>query len=299
MKILFVHKHSRLTGVSTFIYTAIKEITKLNVEVDLYVENPQKSIFIDKVKEICNVVDEVKQTGYDRVYFNYRSQLHLYTGSAKKYFFVHGLMDQEYSPDDSVDKIFCFGERSFSYIQNASWQEKVLIRNGLDLSKFQFKPSMSGDVKKILIFDSRTSNTIVTLLTGMCSRNNWYVSVISSNSQNDRVDEIWDVEERIYDADVVIAKGRSMFEAMACGKPVVNYGLEGGDGSIDSENFLIAITTNGSGWVTRKLASPFEGFDPSVMEKEIKKALSSDVCKSRKMIEEFYDMKSYVQEILS
>src|SRR5690606_33723798 len=66
-------------------------------------------------------------------------------------------------------------------------------------------------------------------------------------------DNVWDIERKINQADLVVGVGRSLYDSMACGRAVISYDVrtymeEGkGDGYLDENNISEALKFNCSG----------------------------------------------------
>src|SRR5690606_29943056 len=99
---------------------------------------------------------------------------------------------------------------------------------------------------------------------------------------------IWEVENLINNADLVIGLGRSAFEAMACGRPVIifderNYFLKGGDGYI-GEKVGLSLKNNCSGRYFK------EEFNKQKLAQELRKYKKEDSIFFREVAEKEFDV---------
>ena len=94
------------------------------------------------------------------------------------------------------------------------WKIDTIIQNGIDVNRFNCKKPVHTDIKKILsLCKSDTANDVIKRI---CSD-------VGVECECMYGKEVFNVEDKINDADVVIGVGRSLLDAMACGRPVVSF----------------------------------------------------------------------------
>ena len=295
MKILIVHKHTNLTGVSTFLYTIAKKMIDQFIDVDFYFYDLVENEYTCQLREIgVTILNEFPKDDYNQVFFNYASTVSdFYHFESEKKFFVHGLMDQDYKVPKGIDKVYTFGERSQNYISHPN---KKMIRNGIDIERYTFNSNINYKPEKILLFDSRTNAFFTNLFLSVCKRTGSYFNTLGQDNWNKN---IWEVEDVIKTSDLVIGYGRSVYESMAIGRPCIVYGLNGGDGIIDSEQtFLKMLETNCSGWTFQNLKPPYEE-TPDNIVREIEKYSKSHSNLMRELVEKYLDIDLYIDDILN
>lgn len=299
MRILILHCHLRLTGVSTWIYTVSKELKNLGIEIDLFVTPVDNEVFnevlLEKFKEIfSNIYFDIPKDNYDEIWYNYHPDAARFfrrSGALKK-FFVHGLMDVNYQvPYDFNGKVYVFGERAYNFV---NYDNKILIRNYIDTDRY-VPTSINNKLEKILILDSRTNGFTSSLILEAANEIGVYVSTLGINriSTTPR----WEVEEYINKADLVIAYGRSAIEGMASGKPVIIFGINGGDGYLTSYNYQTFMITNMSGWSTQILKRPHECEVEKIII-ELNKYNPDDGVFNRKIAEEEFSIKKNINKLI-
>jgi len=89
------------------------------------------------------------------------------------------------------------------------------------------------------------------------------------------MDNIWHLESLINEADLVVGIGRSVYDAMACGRPVISfdkrkYSQALGDGYLNAQNLEVSIRHNCSGRGSGKT------MDAESFKEELKKYNPSD-----------------------
>jgi len=239
--------HTDLTGVTTFAYNLVK-LSKRNFDVCFpLIDN---SIIIQQFKLLdnCRIIENPKDE-YDIIFLNYFTEKYD-SFHSKKYQFIHGLMSPVlYKINKGIEKLFVFSERALEYLNH---DNICLIRNFIDLNRYV--PSEINKVaKNVLIHDSRSNNFLLNNVISACAYLGMYVSFIGQDRFNRK---LWNVENRIKDADIVIGYGRSTIEGLACGKSVIIYGINGGDGMLLENNYREMLHTNLSGWSMRTMTHP-------------------------------------------
>lgn len=116
----------------------------------------------------------------------------------------------------------------------------IQIRNGIDLERFSSRKSLR-DVPRVLSICQGDDS----LLREACSRLGWsFVNVPKSSDAR-----IWHIEDLINDADIVVGIGRSLYDAMACGRVCISWDNRQlnpftGCGYVTASNWHTFATTN-------------------------------------------------------
>ena len=302
MKVVIVHNHLFISGVTKFCYTLAKLLKKNGHEVDFLIENMSNanSDVVAEISKVCNIsLKPDLDKNYDVAFYNYNNSFETYNKvikAKKKKFFVHGLELPEYRPPtNDVDEIFTFGERAFDFYKKRGLKT-TLIRNFISDNDNQYNES-SKDLKKVLLFAARDCSFLSDVLLQICGKNNWYFRTLGYNSYNTPV---FDCKTIISESDLVIGVGRCMFEAMALGKPVVNFGINGGDGYVSGEaSFLNMCITNGSGYTNNLIKTPFsDHFAKCQLEAEMKKYNKNDGEVNYNLIKKHYIADIFYNKII-
>ena len=137
---------------------------------------------------------------------------------------------------------------------------------------------------------------MVKILNGVFNANNqteehvWLIALNSANAIIEKscaklglsfekidkfIENIWDVEDSINNADLVIGIGRSLYDAMACGRPVIffdsrDYSQNLGNGYLTQKTIQQSILYNCSGRFSKK------HFNANSLAKELKKFNTND-----------------------
>jgi glycosyltransferase involved in cell wall biosynthesis len=238
-KILIVLGHNRLTGVNTWAFTLADFLIRRGHQVDFeikkdfdYVSNLEIGIenLLDTIKVMIYVKTLPDYNSYDYCILNYNIH-QKYIKSEKIIFVSHGSMFEPYTPFGKVYAHVAISERT----QKAT-NANVVIHNGIDLIKFRVtKLAKTPPTKALNIYRGIPNYSI-------------YRSCANLNIEYKHIAGSINVEDEIKIHDIIVGYGRSAYEGMASGKPVLVHGPFGTDGWIKSENFESFLYRNCSGW---------------------------------------------------
>lgn len=236
VKILLATNHlDRIGGTETFIYTLSKELHRKGLEVDVFTFF--KGLMSDEIKEFANIVTKPKDE-YDLILINHTTCLsklkHL---SGTKVFTSHGVSHDLEKSEEGADHYVAISEGVAETMDNAD-----IIRNGVDCERFKPNGLPKPKPKKVL-----------SICQGIEARDKVETACNELGLEFDWVERnVFDVENRIKEADIVVTLGRGAIESMASGKAVFVYDSRGymgekGDGMITRENWKELASHNFSG----------------------------------------------------
>ncbi|HEX4385165.1 MAG TPA: glycosyltransferase [Myxococcales bacterium] len=122
--------------------------------------------------------------------------------------------------------------------------EFPLIRNGVDLSRFQPAGPVAQRPRKLLVLSNKMDRGRLEIVRAACEPRGISVEVSGYAAGGE---PRWDVEVPIAQADVVVTLGRGVLEALACGRNAIVYDHQGGDGLVTPGNFHELRRKNFSG----------------------------------------------------
>lgn len=159
----------------------------------------------------------------------------------------HGIIPQPEWPVPGADVYVSVSEE----VQENVWQrwgiESVVIRNPIDTERF--KPTRRlNDVLQNVLFLSNYGWTVMESLHG-ATENLTFRHI----GGDERVEE---VERHINWADIVVGLGRSVYEALSCGRNVIIYDYMGADGFVTPTNIFKYRLKNCSGRTERIKYTP-------------------------------------------
>jgi len=258
MKILFELPHDRLTGVNTFTYTLAKHMSDLGHDINfIFIQrqgntnkfNTEISL-LGKIKCLNDTLSE--RFDFVVMYSSYCVDL-LKTCNGKRIFIGHGLHSLSYFPNiNHIDAWYYISKFGSEYLSNKFNYPVKYIPNFIDLERFKEIKPISKELKKILILDSRVGYIYKELFEKVAIKHNLIVDCISVNVS----ELIWDIPDKINEYDLIIGYGRSIYEAISCGRNVIIYGINGGDGFMNEKTLPISMERNCSGWAIRNMEKP-------------------------------------------
>jgi GT2 family glycosyltransferase/spore maturation protein CgeB len=122
-----------------------------------------------------------------------------------------------------------------------------IVRNFIDFDRFYSQYEPNEKLKKILVLSNHYREDIKKVIETACEELN--IEVKHAGRPDNPVD---DVENWINQSDLVVTLGRGALEAMACGRNVLVYDINGADGMITKENFYKLRENSFSGRTYRK-----------------------------------------------
>lgn len=121
--------------------------------------------------------------------------------------------------------------------------EKIeVIGNFIDTEKFYLKNALNEKPRKLLFLSNHNREKIRNIIQESCQD-----LEIEFSHAGLPENPVRNVENYINQADIVVSLGRGALEAMACGRNVVVYDINGGDGWVDENNFYELRKNNFSG----------------------------------------------------
>lgn len=203
MKILITNLYIDIfRGSENWCYAIACELIRRGHQVDIYTPMPGK--FFNEFEKIgCKFSNEGT---YDLILENHN----VLDRNRFKGFIIHtchGIVDEE-KPMSGVLNV------AVSKKAAEHWNLKVVIPNGIDLFRMKPNNSLNPNIKKVLSLCM--SDTANDLLRQICSD-----MEVEFESLYGKF--VFNVEDKINSADIVVGVGRSLLDAMACGRPAVSF----------------------------------------------------------------------------
>ncbi len=259
MRVLLGLGHNRLTGVSTFALTLATELAARGhaVTVAIAQRQTQLPLLERAVGAVARLsLGPARPEGEfthallsDRVAFR-----HYGLAAPRRYFFAHGLGEPELEvhPDDvsQLSHLFCMSPFMLRHYQaKYPGLSSSFVPNFIDTERFAFAPSRPR-AQNVLLNDRRSAQEYLGPVTEVAKALG--LSAVPVAALNFGY-PVTSPEKLLPQFDLVLAYGRSLYEAMSCGRNVVVFGKSGGDGFVTPDNFDTFFDRNCSGWATRAL----------------------------------------------
>ncbi len=224
----------------------------------------EKGLISDKLEQMG--IPYMSRKKYDLILANH------YTTVDKlyKYGFIiqtcHGIFPALEQPSKRADLYVAISEEIRLYLEGKGIKSTI-INNGIDCDRFRIINPINKSVNSVLsLCQGQAANDLVAKI---CKIKHYIYLQANKNTDN-----IYSIEDYINKADIVIGIGRSLYDAMACGRPVISYDSRSysedlGDGYLNEANIHEALKCNCSGRRYRihfneeSLSAEIEKYKPS------------------------------------
>lgn len=239
LKILVANNHlDRLGGSETFTYATVKELVRKGFDVDVF--SLQNGMMSKKISEFANIV-EIPRKEYDLLLINHNSCLEaLKQVKGFKIYTSHGIFPSLEKARMGADAYVAISEEVAA---SMSGFNPIIIRNGIDCERFKPTNPVNMPIKKVLsMCQGEEAKNMVKEACGILGLEFEFVER-----------NVFEVEEKINQADLVVSLGRGVMEAMACGRSVFVFDSRKymketkGDGIITDSNWKMLAEHNFSG----------------------------------------------------
>lgn len=203
MKILITNLYiDSFRGSENWCYAMASELIRRGHQVDIY--SPRLGKFFNEFEKIgCKFS---KEGNYDLILENHN----VLNRNKFKGFIIHtchGIVKEE-KPMSGVLNVAVANSAA------KHWGIDIVIPNGIDCIRMKSNNNLNQNIKKVLsLCMSDTANDV---LKTICSD-----MEVEFESLYGKF--VFNVEDKINSADIVVGVGRSLLDAMACGRPVVSF----------------------------------------------------------------------------
>ena len=212
INILVANNHLAKTG-GTENYTLALAIALLKAGYTVEYFTFEKGLISDKLEEMG--ISFMSKKKYDLILANHYTTVDaLY----KKGFIIqtcHGIFPSLEQPSKRADLHVAISEEVRIYLKSKGYKASV-IYNGVDCDRFKSINPINDTIKSVLsLCQGQEASALVEKI---CKSKNYkYLQA------NKFTDNIYSIESLINQSDIVIGIGRSLYDAMACGRPVISY----------------------------------------------------------------------------
>ena len=251
-------------GTQTYTYAIIQELLKLGHKVEYFAfDNGLVSKRIEKLG-----VRFMAKENYDLILANHKPIVQRLFQHGYIIQTTHGIIPGIEEPSSFADFHVCVSEYQKKYFSEMKIKMDV-IKNGIDCERFRIERPIHDKLTNVLSLCK--SEEAIKLVVSCCKKIKVECKIIRHWK-----DHLWEIEKEINRADLVIGVGRSLFDAMACGRAVISYDTRykdrnfEGDGYLDKSNIKNSIVYNCCGGFNRRF------FNQDELIFELKKYNSDD-----------------------
>ncbi|MBO9619415.1 MAG: glycosyltransferase family 4 protein [Niabella sp.] len=199
-------------GSETFSYTLIGELKRLGFDVEYFTF--YKGLVSEKIENDLGVAF-MSRNKYDLILANHNSCVKYLVNRGFIIQTCHGIFPELEQPTSYAHKHVAISKEVQEHLQKKHIKSKIIL-NGIDLERFKSNRPLQTEVQTILsLCHSEAANQMIAASAGEMNATFIYLNKYENPG--------WNVEQLINKADVVVGVGRSAYEAMACGRPVVVF----------------------------------------------------------------------------
>jgi len=215
MKILVTNNTlAGVGGSETYAYTLIMELKRKGFHVDAVSASSLGPISKKLTENGISATSNVPSKAYDLILMSHTSSVSKIVDiDGLKIQTCHGVYHQLEQPTKRVDKHVSVSEEVQNHLKSLKFDSTV-IYNGVDLNRFKPVNPIGQNVKTILSLSQ--SGTLNQRLKKICAQLG--IKLIELNKF---ANPVFNVEDYINQADMVISIGRGVYESLACGRVVL------------------------------------------------------------------------------
>ena len=251
-------------GTQTYTYAIIEELLKLGHNVEYFTF--EKGLVSKKIEKLG--VRFMTKDNYDLILANHKPIVQRLFQHGYIIQTTHGIIPGIEEPSCFADFHVCVSEYQNKFFSDMKIEMET-IRNGIDCERFYPERPIHDKLSNVLSLCQ--SEEAIKLVVSCCKELNVKHKIIRHWK-----DHIWKIEKEINKADLVIGVGRSLFDAMACGRAIISYDTRykdknfEGDGYLDKSNIKSSLVYNCCGGFNRRF------FNKDELILELKKYNSDD-----------------------
>ncbi|GEQ86813.1 hypothetical protein ULMS_23210 [Patiriisocius marinistellae] len=239
-----------LGGSETFVYTLIEALIKRsNIHVEYFTLH--KGIVSKNIEEVLGVSYMTKPK-YDVIFANHNTTIPYLHKKGFTIQICHGIFPVLEQPSPLANAHISISQEVQSHLAKKGFNSLIVL-NGININRFYPAKPINKTLTNVLsLCKTKEANNVI--------KEACKISGVHFVEANMHKKKTWNVEEVINEADIVVGLGRSAYEAMSCGRPVIvfddrTYFESMGDGYI--RNILgLSIQNNCSGRYSKTTYTP-------------------------------------------
>lgn len=240
MKILLTnYSLGWLGGTQTWVKTMYDYLIKEGHQVDLFAGDNDYSL----LPQSSRLGDD-----YDLALINHNTCLSALEGIKikKRVFTSHGVIPELEQPIRGADVYVSVSEEVQENLKKQGFNS-LLIRNPIDLDVYRPTRPINHKLTKVLFLSNYQGKALEVVTKAVDLIKGVQLEVLGKNKQTSNVVEV------INNADLVIALGRTAYEAMACNRNVIIYDYNGADGFVNHQTIYEYRENNCSGRCKKRI----------------------------------------------
>ncbi len=262
--LLATHHLERTGGTEAFTYAMATSLKRQGYDVEYFCAKQGK--VSERIESLG--IPFLSRKRYDLILLNHKPIADRLCGKGTIIQTCHGVIPEIEQPSRYADIWVGVSEEVRKHVDSLGLPVTT-IWNGIDCERF--KPVIQLHDRLTTVLSLCQSEQAHAVVKECCEHLN--VEFLRADKQ---MDDVWEIEEMMNRADLVVGIGRSLYDAMACGRAIVSFdirnynGQTSGYGYLSSENVNEAMTDN---CVNRYASNPL---DAASLEREIAKYKKED-----------------------
>ena len=283
-RILLTNRRLDHTGGTESVCRSLSKV--LSEEHEVYVYSPSHGVISDQVSKYAKIL-QVPEGDFDIILFTHNTTVSSTLSAKCKIYTIHGIFSDLEKPPASMDAYVAISSEIAERYKHLNLH---LIHNSIDTNVFS--PLVTDSRTKTLLYSSNYDNNFSFLL--RCAAASLGMRYIRLGGEKAKIDVVGALQS----ADVVVGVGRTVLEAMSCGKKIVvadrrSYADYGMDGFLCKDNVQQVAWSNYSG---RAFKRPITLLS---IRREIKRALNDSSSWERGWILEHNNIRQTARDYIS
>ncbi|GMO12799.1 MAG: hypothetical protein Ta2A_23020 [Treponemataceae bacterium] len=216
MRVLVANRFLAGTGGSeNFTFAIIEEMVRLGYDVEYFtfLKGNDENAVSRQIEKLG--VPFMKRESYDLILASGNNAVRYLSQFGFTIDTMHGILPGTEEPSAFADLYVSVSPYIYEFYKNQGYESKVIM-NGINCRRFTPKRELSGKLCKVLsLCQSKESNEFISKC---CAKIGVKFAKLDKT-----IDNKWNIEEDINEADLVVGIGRSLYDGMACGRAVISY----------------------------------------------------------------------------
>lgn len=265
MKILIATNHlEKIGGTESFTYALASSLKKQGFDVEYFCI--QTGSVAERIEALG--VPFMSRKRYDLILVNHNTVVDRLCGKGTIIQTCHGVIPMIEQPSRYADIHVGVSNEVTSHLKQLGFQATTMW-NGIDCDRFIPSSELHDTLTTVLsLCQSETAHEAIK---SCCDK--LHVTFLRADK---KMDDVWSVEALINRADLVVGIGRSLYDAMSCGRAILSFDIRdynkqtSGYGYLSSDNIERAMSDN---CVNRHTETPLTLTD---LERELQKYSKND-----------------------
>ena len=247
MRILVANRFlSNPGGSENYTYAIIEELVRLNHDVEYFtfLRDKNKNSVSQRIESLG--VPFMQHKEYDLILAGGNNIVRYLSQFGFVIDIIHGILPGVEEPSALADLYVSVSPYIHNYYLKRGFQSKVIM-NGINCNRFRPIKELNKQLTNVLsLCQSDDSNRFI----AHCCKK----LCVGFKKLDKYVDNKWDIENDINEADLIVGIGRSLYDGMACGRTVISYDKRSyrdkgheGDGYLTKENIFLSMQRNCTG----------------------------------------------------